>query len=310
MSHRPLGIPRSIRRHPALRIALLVLGAACAPASRIGSVSTTLAGGRAALPDARTSHVVVISVDGLRPDAIGRYGAPTIRRLAREGRATLNARTIVPSLTLPSHTSMLTGVGPDQHGIKWNDDQVVGRGLVGVPTVFAVAHAAGLRTAAFFSKAKFRHLMLPNSLDYAQAPTGWWGRWTAGRTTDDVRDYLRGSARPNLLFVHLGEADYAGHTLGWMSWGYGRAGRPRRRRGRAGGRVGRRGVRARPLHPAPHRRPRRPRPHPRHRRLGGRDHPLDRLGPGRRHRRFGPAPRRPHHGHGSDGALAAWCPDT
>jgi predicted AlkP superfamily pyrophosphatase or phosphodiesterase len=223
MSHRPLGIPRSIRRHPALRIALLVLGAACAPASRIGSVSTTLAGGRAALPDARTSHVVVISVDGLRPDAIGRYGAPTIRRLAREGRATLNARTIVPSLTLPSHTSMLTGVGPDQHGIKWNDDQVVGRGLVGVPTVFAVAHAAGLRTAAFFSKAKFRHLMLPNSLDYAQAPTGWWGRWTAGRTTDDVRDYLRGSARPNLLFVHLGEADYAGHTLGWMSWGYGRA---------------------------------------------------------------------------------------
>ena len=213
----------SPRSCASLGLARLLLGTACAPASRMGSVATTILGIRPSLPDARTEHVVIVSVDGLRPDAIGRYAAPTLQRLAREGRFTFDARTIVPSLTLPSHTSMLTGVGPDQHGISWNDDQVVGRGVVGVPTVFAVAHAAGLRTAAFFSKAKFRHLMLPGSLDYAQAPTGWWGRWSADRTTDDVRVYLRGSARPNLLFVHIGEADFAGHALGWMSWGYGQA---------------------------------------------------------------------------------------
>jgi hypothetical protein len=118
---------------------------------------------------------------------------------------------------------MLTGVPPERHGITWNDDQVVGRGLVPVPMVFGVARARGLHTAAFFSKAKFRHLLVPGTLDYAQAPQGWWGRWSARRTVRDVRRYLERGARPHVLFVHLGEPDYAGHTVGWMSWIYGRA---------------------------------------------------------------------------------------
>ena len=191
--------------------------AACAPAHRLSAPPAA----RAAAGEARR-HVVVVSVDGLRSDAIARFRPATIGRVLREGRGTLDARTILPSKTLPSHTSMLTGVPPDRHGITWNDDEVVGRGLVPVPTAFAVARAHGLRTAAFFSKAKFRHLMVPGTLDRAQAPRGWWGRWSARRTVYDVRRYLRGGARPHLLFVHLGEADYAGHALGWMSWAYGR----------------------------------------------------------------------------------------
>jgi arylsulfatase A-like enzyme len=181
--------------------------------------------GRASAPRtaAVARHVVIVSIDGLRPDAVSRFGAGTIRRLARDGRATLAARTIVPSRTLPSHTSMLTGLTPERHGITWNDDEVVGRGLVPVPTVFALARSHGLRAAAFFGKAKFRHLMVPGTLDYAQAPTGWWGRWSAARTVRDVRRYLRGGARPHLLFVHLGEPDFAGHSAGWMTWVYGRA---------------------------------------------------------------------------------------
>jgi phosphopentomutase len=63
--------------------------------------------------------------------------------------------------------------------------------------------------------------MVPGTLDYAQAPTGWWGRWTAARTVNDVRRYLAGGAQPHLLFVHLGEPDFAGHAIGWMSWPYG-----------------------------------------------------------------------------------------
>jgi arylsulfatase A-like enzyme len=38
----------------------------------------------------------------------------------------------------------------------------------------------------------------------------------------DVERYLA-TKRPNLMFVHLGEPDYAGHLWGWMSWMYGRA---------------------------------------------------------------------------------------
>jgi hypothetical protein len=208
-------------RHAAARAlagaAVALLLAACAPAARLASPPAP-----GPVAPAPRSAVVIVSIDGLRPDAIARFDPWTIRRVVREGRAALDARTILPSKTLPSHTSMLTGLPPDRHGITWNDDELVGRGLVPVPTVFAVARARGLRTAAFFSKAKFRHLMVPGTLDYAQAPTGWWGRWSARRTSHDVRGYLRRGARPDLLFVHLGEPDYAGHAVGWMSWLYGR----------------------------------------------------------------------------------------
>mgnify|MGYP006143515407 CR=1 FL=1 len=91
-----------------------------------------------------TEHVVIISVDGLRADAIARLAPPNISRLARQGAASVTAQTIEPSLTLPSHTSMLTGTEPSVHGITWNTDltSVRGRALE-VPTVFAIANARG-----------------------------------------------------------------------------------------------------------------------------------------------------------------------
>jgi predicted AlkP superfamily pyrophosphatase or phosphodiesterase len=168
-----------------------------------------------------TDHVVIVSVDGLRPDAIARFKAATIGRLAREGSYSLFATTINPSKTLPSHTSMLTGEGPEEHGITWNTNETDTHSHVAVPTIFALARERGLRTAAFFSKGKFNHLELPGSLDYTQAPNGN-GRWSADRTVGDVERYLS-STRPNLLFVHVAEPDYAGHLWGWMSWMYGRA---------------------------------------------------------------------------------------
>jgi len=77
-------------------------------------------------------------------------------------------------------------------------------------------------TAAFFSKAKFSPLQLPGSLDYSQAPGGWWGKWASTRTVGDIKTYLK-TAKPNLLFVHLPDPDTAGHSSGWMSEAYGRA---------------------------------------------------------------------------------------
>ena len=166
-----------------------------------------------------TDHVVIISIDGLRPDAIERFGAEQLQRLMREGAYSLEAQTIFPSKTLPSHTSMLTGVPPEKHGVTWNSDETEKHGTVPVTTVFEAAKRAGLHTAAFFSKSKFHHLQKPGSLDYTQAPDGW-GHLLATETAEDVVRYLR-FERPNLLFVHFGEPDYAGHTTGWMGPVYG-----------------------------------------------------------------------------------------
>jgi predicted AlkP superfamily pyrophosphatase or phosphodiesterase len=163
-----------------------------------------------------------VSIDGLRPDAIDRFAAANLQRIAREGWHTYRARTILPSKTLPSHTSMLTGVGPAQHGVDWNSPITAEADTLSVPTIFGIARSRGFVTAAFFSKSKFHLLQAEDTVDYTQAPGGWFGRWGADRTIGGVEAYLR-RARPNLLFVHLGEPDRAGHRDGWMTPGYGRA---------------------------------------------------------------------------------------
>jgi predicted AlkP superfamily pyrophosphatase or phosphodiesterase len=165
---------------------------------------------------------VLISVDGLRPDAIGVFNATTLGKMIVEGSYTLSATTILPSKTLPSHTSMLTGELPEEHGVLWNNTPMFGSGHIEVPTVFSVLHTKGYKTAAFFGKSKFEHLQRPGTLDYSQAPGGWFGRWKGDRTVRDVEEYLE-RERPNLLFVHLAEPDRAGHDSGWMSAEYGEA---------------------------------------------------------------------------------------
>lgn len=215
------------RRRPLRR-----LGAACA--LTMAALATGACGARylrsepipiglRALPGVSiTRNVVVVSIDGLRPDAIATYRPPTLQRLVREGSYTLSATTILPSKTLPSHTSMLTGLPPERHGVFWNNVATADEEWSGVPNIFGVARRHGYLTAAFFSKAKFQPLQLRGTLDYAQAPGGWFGRWSSERTVNDVTRYL-GSEQPNVLFVHMTDPDAAGHRAGWMSPEYGRA---------------------------------------------------------------------------------------
>jgi len=169
-------------------------------------------------PGAIARHVVVISIDGLRADAIEAAGASNLQRMMREGAYSLQARTIMPSRTLPSHTSMMTGVSPEVHGITWNDEQVDAQGRVRVSTMFDMADSAHLQTAAFFGKAKFRHLIHADAPDEVEAPRGL-EIVLAPQMTQNVIHYLRFS-QPDLLFVHIPDPDIAGHSTGWMNTPY------------------------------------------------------------------------------------------
>jgi predicted AlkP superfamily pyrophosphatase or phosphodiesterase len=206
---------RSIRARrvaPLLASVLLALG--CVPDTVLAPRAVV----HPAMRSARSTHVVIISIDGLRPDAIAPAIAPTLARLAAEGSHTFAAHTILPSRTLPSHTSMLTGVGPDVHHVTWNDDRSAEAPPLAVPTVFAVAHTRGLVTAAVFAKTKFHLLEEPGSLDFDAAPSDDSTSWRASRTMPLVSRAM--SIAPNLLFVHVGEPDYAGHVSGWMGVSY------------------------------------------------------------------------------------------
>lgn len=179
---------------------------------------------RAERPDSvSTRHVVIISIDGLRPDAIEEFGLSTLQGLMAAGSYSLEASTIVPSKTLPSHASMLTGMSPSSHGIDFNS-QNDDFGIIEVPTIFEIVRGQGYTTAAFYSKAKFRHLDRADSYDYRQAPAANIDNWMATRTVPDAIRYMR-HRTPNLLFVHISETDYAGHSAGWMSFFYGLAAR-------------------------------------------------------------------------------------
>jgi arylsulfatase A-like enzyme len=204
-----------------LTLVVTVAVTACGPRYVMAPPSPALT--NVSLPEASiTSYVVVISVDGLRPDAIGQRETPVLFRMTSTGSYSLAARTIMPSNTLPSHTSMLTGESPERHHVSWNNVPAAKFDTVEVPTIFGVARARGYRTAAFFSKAKFHTLQRVGTLDYSQAPGGWFGKWASDRTVSDVERYLNES-RPNLLFVHLSDPDTAGHEHGWMTDEYRRA---------------------------------------------------------------------------------------
>jgi predicted AlkP superfamily pyrophosphatase or phosphodiesterase len=65
-------------------------------------------------------HVVMISIDGLRPSFYTQPGPakiPTIRRLMQQGAWARGVTGVLPSVTYPSHTTLITGVLPARHGI-------------------------------------------------------------------------------------------------------------------------------------------------------------------------------------------------
>lgn len=159
---------------------------------------------------AQISHVVVISIDGLRPDAVLAAEAPHLDSLIARGAYSPNAQTVKMSETLPSHASMLTGVTLEKHGITWGVPYIGWPGL-SRPTLLSLAHEAGLTTAMAFGKQKLNYLVLPNSVDQL------FGTDTHDEEVKDWAVEIIQGGLPNVLFIHFPDTDRVGHTYGWMS---------------------------------------------------------------------------------------------
>ncbi|WP_395749484.1 alkaline phosphatase family protein [Prosthecobacter sp.] len=193
------------------------------------TVLVTLSFSLQALAAPRAEHVFIISIDGGKPAVIAESEAPTLKKIAAEGAVTWQASTIFPSITLPSHTSMLTGVGPDKHQILWNAFTPV-KGFVKVPTVFSLLKAADPSAVdgMFVGKVKFRHLWLKDSLDVfdfggpqTDAPVA--GSQEIEKDKKPSQTVAKQAApwikekKPRLAFIHFPDVDTAGHKDGWGS---------------------------------------------------------------------------------------------
>jgi predicted AlkP superfamily pyrophosphatase or phosphodiesterase len=197
-------------------------------------------------------HVVVISIDGLMPSAYtqqGPAGIPTLRRLAREGAYAEGVIGVMPTVTYPSHTTLITGVRPSTHGIEMNsvfdpEERANGAWLwyarqIRVVTLPAAVHAVGLRSAAvswpvsvdtdidylvpeywrsnhpeslFLLRALSRPRDLFDTFELSRGQGLPWPLTDAERT--GLAAHVFRTYRPDLLLLHIFETDTAAHTSG------------------------------------------------------------------------------------------------
>jgi predicted AlkP superfamily pyrophosphatase or phosphodiesterase len=152
---------------------------------------------------------MIISVDGLRADAIYAVETPNIRALAGRGSYSWQAQTINPSNTLPAHVSMVTGVTPAVHKITW-DEYLPNRGKLAVPTLFSAVATADKRSALVAGKDKFLTIRDAGGIDVCVLST---------RGDVDVANQtiLQIDAGFDLVFVHFPDVDLTGHAKRWMS---------------------------------------------------------------------------------------------
>ncbi|MDG2308819.1 MAG: sulfatase [Candidatus Binatia bacterium] len=96
-------------------------------------------------------NVLLVSIDTLRSDHLGAYGydrdtSPVLDRLAAEG-ALFESVVASSSWTLPSHTTLLTGLPPELHGVDTSEERL----LTEATTLAEVLHERGYATAGFAS---------------------------------------------------------------------------------------------------------------------------------------------------------------
>jgi arylsulfatase A-like enzyme len=164
-------------------------------------------------------RVIVVILDGLRPDAIDRFELSHMRRLMDGGASTLTAKTVAPSVTTAAITSLLSGVSPAVHGVS-SDRLFIPRntaGLVALPDLLA---RHGYPSCGFMGEVSplFRGIAarIGRRLGFGTLRL-------AGKTAPEIllaaRTTLR-TQRRGLIVLHWPDADRAGHSNGWMSSAY------------------------------------------------------------------------------------------
>ncbi len=160
------------------------------------------------------NKVILISIDGMRPDGFMACGNPYIHTLLKESSHCLSAQTVFPSVTLPCHTSMFHSVNPQRHGILTNTFVPQVRPINGIMEQLTMARRT---TAMCYNWDELRDLYRPGNCRHAiyhhvNEPGG-----SDVEVTAAALNCLR-EAEPDFLFLYLGQTDEkGGHGHGWMT---------------------------------------------------------------------------------------------
>jgi predicted AlkP superfamily pyrophosphatase or phosphodiesterase len=193
-------------------------------------------------------HVVLITIDGSRPDFYldSSWHAVNIRQLMKDGSYALGVNSVFPTMTYPSHTTIVTGVWPVKHGvyynsmfepmgstgkIYWNDSSIK------KPTIWDAAQKKGLKVAALFWPVSAEAPVMYNIPDIDKMgeavrekyskPAGIvpelkknvfndTGRISYGPDINNARiaAYIIKKDKPNLMTIHFFYVDHSEHLSG------------------------------------------------------------------------------------------------
>ncbi len=159
------------------------------------------------------SKVVLILIDGLRPDALGVGHSPHIDQLCRRGAYTMRAQSVMPSITLPCHMSIFYSVPPTRHGVTTNTWSPMARPLPGL-----IEQSADLHSAFFYCWEPLKNLNAPETLNFsyfyyrADMPFLAVDHKIASAAMAYIND-----EQPDFAFVYFHTLDMTGHDDGWMS---------------------------------------------------------------------------------------------
>ncbi|MDR3439126.1 ectonucleotide pyrophosphatase/phosphodiesterase [Telmatospirillum sp.] len=212
-----------------VRLLVLVLTLSLAGCADRPAPSSTVQPGGERLP------LILVSLDGFRPDYLERGLTPTLSGLAAAGVAGEGMRPAFPSLTFPNHYTLVTGLYPDHHGIVANrmEDPALAPKSVfslgdrdavedprwwnGATPLWVTAHRQGLRTATMF---------WPGSDVAIQGVRpDYWEKFDASlppeRRVDKVLEWLDlpVGQRPDFITLYFEHVDTAGHRFGPQSEG-------------------------------------------------------------------------------------------
>jgi arylsulfatase A-like enzyme len=165
-----------------------------------------------------TAHrVILVSLDGVRADALQHL--PTVVALTQRGAWTDAMRTVVPALTLPAHLSMLTGRDVTEYGITVNtmDAGIAAVMRVnGMTPMFAWARAANVRSAAIAGMSLIPPAQRAEAQSFFAVDTLVATDGDAPLLAAAAISLLRADTSVRMMFLHFPDADFAGHTYGWI----------------------------------------------------------------------------------------------
>lgn len=161
--------------------------------------------------------VILISIDGMRPDGFLQCGHPFVKQMLEQFSFCLQARSVVPPVTLPCHTSIFYGVEPARHGIITNQYHPPVRPIRGLAEQL---EAAGSINAAFYNWEPMRHVWQSGSMKYSLYVDAYQQENTDAFLTGQAIDLIE-RVQPDFVYLYLVETDdKGGHDCGWMTEEY------------------------------------------------------------------------------------------